>query len=55
MLATRIDVENGGLMSYYADPSEHWNLVAGYVDRILKGAACPGKLRLRYRRNFPLC
>jgi len=39
MLATRIDVENGGLMSYYADLSEHWDQVAGYVDRILKGAA----------------
>jgi putative ABC transport system substrate-binding protein len=30
-------------MSYYADVSEHWNQVAGYVDRILKGAA-PGEL-----------
>lgn len=43
MLAIRIDVQNGGLMSYYADPSEHWNQVAGYVDRILKGAP-PGEL-----------
>jgi putative ABC transport system substrate-binding protein len=43
MLAFRIDVENGGLMSYYADLSEHWNQVARYVDHILKGAA-PGEL-----------
>ncbi len=43
MLALRIDVENGGLMSYYPDLSEHWTQVARYVDRILKGSA-PGEL-----------
>ena len=41
MLATPFDVQNGGLMCYYADPSEHWRHVADYVDRILKGAV-PG-------------
>jgi len=51
MLATRIDVENGGLMSYYADPSEHWNQVAGYVDRILKGAN-PGDLPVALPTRF---
>ena len=51
MLATRVDVENGGLMSYYADPSEHWNQVAGYVDRILKGAA-PGELPVALPTKF---
>lgn len=51
MLAFRIDVENGGLMSYSADVSEHWNLVAGYVDRILKGAA-PGELPVALPTKF---
>ena len=54
MLAFRIDVENGSLMSYYADLSEHWNQVAGYVDRVLKGAG-PGRLRLRCRQSFSSC
>jgi putative ABC transport system substrate-binding protein len=39
MLANRGDVENGGLMCYFADLSEQWSQVAAYVDRILKGAA----------------
>ena len=43
MFINRIDVEHGGLMSYVADFSEHWNQVADYVDRILKGAS-PGEL-----------
>jgi len=51
MLATRIDVENGGLMSYSADVSEHWNQVAHYVDRILKGAA-PGELPVALPTKF---
>jgi ABC-type uncharacterized transport system substrate-binding protein len=51
MLANRIDVENGGLMSYYADLSEHWTQVAGYVDRILKGAA-PGELPVALPTKF---
>ncbi len=53
MLATRIDVENGGLMSYYSDLSEHWDQVAGYVDRILKGAA-PGELPVALPTKFQL-
>ena len=53
MLAVRIDVENGGLMSYYADVSEHWNQVARYVDRILKGAA-PGELPVILPTKFQL-
>ena len=53
MLAVRIDVENGGLMSYYADVSEHWNQVASYVDRILKGAA-PGELPVILPTKFQL-
>ena len=51
MLAFRVDVENGGLMSYSADVSEHWNQVAHYVDRILKGAA-PGELPVALPTKF---
>jgi putative ABC transport system substrate-binding protein len=53
MLATRTDVENGGLMCYYADVSEHWNQVADTVDRILKGAA-PGELPVALPTKFQL-
>lgn len=51
MVANRIDVENGGLMSYFADLSEHWNQVADYVDRILKGAT-PGDLPVALPTKF---
>ncbi len=53
MLATRTDVKNGGLMSYYADLSEHWSQVADYVDRILKGTA-PGELPVALPTKFEL-
>jgi putative ABC transport system substrate-binding protein len=51
MLATRVDVKNGGLMSYYADWSEHWSQVADYVDRILKGTA-PNELPVALPTKF---
>lgn len=53
MLGTRFDVENGGLMTYYADLSEQWTLIASYVDRILKGAA-PGELPVALPTKFQL-
>jgi putative ABC transport system substrate-binding protein len=53
MLATRFDVQNGGLMCYYADPSEHWRHVADYIDRILKGAAA-GDLPIMLPTKFEL-
>jgi putative ABC transport system substrate-binding protein len=53
MLATRLDVQNGGLMCYYTDESEHWEHVADYVDRILKGAV-PGDLPIMLPTKFQL-
>ena len=51
MLANRMDVVNGGLMSYFADLPEHWNQVAACVDRIVKGAA-PGELPVMLPTKF---
>ena len=53
MLATPFDVQNGGLMCYYADPSEHWRHVADYVDRILRGAK-PADLPVQQPTKFEL-
>lgn len=53
MLATRLDVQNGGLMCYYADVSEHWKHVADYVDRILNGGV-PGDLPIVPPTKFQL-
>jgi putative tryptophan/tyrosine transport system substrate-binding protein len=53
MLATRFDVQNGGLMCYYADVPEQWKHVAGYVDRILKGAVA-GDLPIVLPTKFQL-
>lgn len=51
MLTNRIDVQHGGLMCYYADVSEHWNQVASYVDRILRGDS-PGELPVAMPTKF---
>jgi putative ABC transport system substrate-binding protein len=51
MLTSRVDVESGGLMCYFADLAEHWNQVASYVDRILKGAN-PGDLPVALPTKF---
>ena len=53
MLANRLDVQNGGLMCYFIDQSEHWRQVADYVDRILKGAV-PGDLPIMLPTKFQL-
>src|SRR5262249_15316054 len=41
MYWSREDVEDGGLMSYFADLVELRRRVATYVDKILKGAQTP--------------
>jgi putative ABC transport system substrate-binding protein len=53
MLGNRLDVQLGGLMSYFADLSEHWMHVADYIDRILKGAV-PGDLPVMMPTKFRL-
>ena len=53
MLANRLDVQNGGLMCYFTDASEHWRHVAHYVERILKGAV-PGDLPIMLPTKFQL-
>jgi putative ABC transport system substrate-binding protein len=49
----RAFVESGGLMSYGADISELFGRLAGYADRILKGAK-PGLLPIYQATRFDL-
>ncbi len=53
MVGARVEVENGGLMTYFADVSEHWTNVGRYVDRIL-GGAVPGELPVIQPTKFQL-
>lgn len=53
MVGTRLEVEAGGLMTYYIDVSEHWASVGRYVDRILKGAI-PSELPVMQPTRFQL-
>ena len=46
-------VEAGGLMSYFASRSEHWNRVAYLIDRLLKGAK-PEDLPIEQPTKFEL-
>ena len=53
MVATRQDVEAGGLISYFPDVSEVYRRTAVYVDRILRGAK-PGDLPVEQPTKFEL-
>jgi putative ABC transport system substrate-binding protein len=53
MYPYRYFVDNGGLVAYGLEPSYAYREAAGYVDRILKGAA-PADLPVQAPRNFEL-
>jgi len=46
-------VESGGLVGYGPPPEEQWRLVAGLIDKILKGAQ-PANLPVQQPTRFEL-
>jgi putative ABC transport system substrate-binding protein len=51
MVGQRIDVERGGLVSYFPDSAEIYQRTVAYVDQILKGAK-PGDLPVQQPTKF---
>jgi putative ABC transport system substrate-binding protein len=54
MYFNRFFTEPGGLISYGDVRSEQFRLAAGYIDRILKGAARPANLPIQAPTKFQL-